>query len=203
MRSMAVGASGGEVNLKPAFTLSRWPIYARALAAPMRPSFVCLLRYAFPKKSEGGGAPGDATCRCPRHADRCCHLHALRARCGHYRSPLAFRRSAAALVAASKRRNSAQAALHASGGRGHYPRHQTIALKRSTSRAGRNAGGVDARTARERSDKLRPQEPHPPHQSAVTGGRPSMSGIFVGIRNGDECVIIGLTPQALYAVLRA
>jgi hypothetical protein len=36
----------------------------------------------------------------------------------------------------------------------------SIALKRGTSRPGRNAGGDDARTARERGHKPRPQEPH-------------------------------------------
>ena len=36
----------------------------------------------------------------------------------------------------------------------------SIALKRSTSRAGRYAGGDDARTARERGYEPRPQEPH-------------------------------------------
>ena len=47
-----------------------------------------------------------------------------------------------------------------------------IALKRCTSRAGRCADGDDARTARERGYKPRPQEPHSPHRSAVTGRRP-------------------------------
>jgi len=47
-----------------------------------------------------------------------------------------------------------------------------IALKRCTSHAGRHAGGDDARTARERGYKPRPQEPHSPHRSAVTGRRP-------------------------------
>jgi hypothetical protein len=56
------------------------------------------------------------------------------------RSALAFRRSTAALAPAMCR-SSIRAAHHAM---------QRIALKRSTSRAGRNAGGVDARTARER-----------------------------------------------------
>jgi hypothetical protein len=56
------------------------------------------------------------------------------------RSALAFRRPTAALAPAMCR-SSIRAALHAM---------QRIALKRSTSRAGRNAGGVDARTARER-----------------------------------------------------
>ena len=37
----------------------------------------------------------------------------------------------------------------------------SIALKRGTSHPGRNAGGDDARTAREQGYKPRPQEPHP------------------------------------------
>jgi hypothetical protein len=64
------------------------------------------------------------------------------------RSALAFRRSTAALAPAMCR-SSIRAALHAMQRAGGYP-HLGIALKRSTSRAGRNAGGVDARTARER-----------------------------------------------------
>jgi hypothetical protein len=56
------------------------------------------------------------------------------------RSALAFRRPTAALAPAMCR-SSIRAALHAM---------QRTALKRGTSRAGRNAGGVDARTARER-----------------------------------------------------
>ena len=51
----------------------------------------------------------------------------------------------------------------------------SIALKRNTPRAGRDAGGIDAQAARERGYKPRPREPHPLHQSAVTGRRPSMS----------------------------
>ncbi len=58
------------------------------------------------------------------------------------------------------------------------------ALKRSTSRAGRYAGGVDTRTARERGYKPRPQEPHPPHQrlSPVTSldGRADRACIQIG-----------------------
>jgi hypothetical protein len=45
------------------------------------------------------------------------------------------------------------------GGRRRYPA-PPIALKRSTPLAGPNAGGDDARTARERGYKPRPQEPH-------------------------------------------
>jgi hypothetical protein len=60
---------------------------------------------------------------------------------------LAFRRSTAALASAMCR-SSIQAALHAMQCAG-VSLSLGIALKRSTSRAGRNAGGVDARTARE------------------------------------------------------
>jgi hypothetical protein len=55
--------------------------------------------------------------------------------------------------------------------RGRYLR-LWIALKRGTPRAGRTAGGNDARTARERGYKPRPQQPHSPHPTAVTGRRP-------------------------------
>jgi len=87
------------------------------------------------------------------------------------RDALAFRRFTAALVIASERLDSAQAALRAKHDAEALP-PLWIALKRSTSRAGHHAGGVDARTARERGYKPRPQEPHSLHQLAVTGQRP-------------------------------
>jgi hypothetical protein len=43
----------------------------------------------------------------------------------------------------------------------------------------RNGGRLDARTARERSYKPRPREPHSPHQSAVTGDVPDERDGFV------------------------
>jgi hypothetical protein len=73
--------------------------------------------------------------------------------------PLASRRSTAVLVAATERHGSIQAALHASERTQALPA-PSLALKRSTSRAGRYAGGVDARIARERSDEPRPRGPH-------------------------------------------
>ena len=82
-----------------------------------------------------------------------------RARKRIQRDALAFRRFAAALVPATERQDSAQAALHASGRTQALPA-PPIALKRSTPRAGRHAGGDDARTARERGYKPRPQVPH-------------------------------------------
>src|SRR5665213_10758 len=55
-----------------------------------------------------------------------------------------------------------QAALHASERIRALPA-PSFALKRGTSRTGHNAGGDDARTARERGYKPRPQEPHSLH----------------------------------------
>jgi hypothetical protein len=98
---------------------------------------------------------------------------------------LAFRRSTAALVAATERFDSVLAVLHAIKRTQALPA-PSIALKRSTPRAGRIAGGNDARTARERGYKPRPQEPHSLHQSAVTARRPSIGESPSCNRYGDE-----------------
>ena len=100
--------------------------------------------------------------------------------------PLAFRRSTAALAKATERFGSARAALHAKERTRALPA-PSITLKRSTPRPGRSAGGVDARAARERGYEPRPQEPHPLHQSAVTGDVPRTNGHCAGNINGDEC----------------
>ena len=99
-----------------------------------------------------------------------CATHLL-ARQRALRSPLAFRRFAAALVAASERPDSAQAVLHA-----------TKDAKALPSPSSRLSGaprapvvlpaGTMPETAREQGYKPRPQEPHPPHPTAVTGRRP-------------------------------
>jgi hypothetical protein len=65
-------------------------------------------------------------------------------------------------------RLSVRAALHADGRVRTLPA-PSWALKRCTSRTGHTAGRVDARIARERGYKLRPREPHSPHQSNVSG----------------------------------
>jgi hypothetical protein len=57
------------------------------------------------------------------------------------RSPLAFRRSTAALAGTSERSSSAQAALHANKRERALPA-PSFALKQGTLRAGRNAGGA-------------------------------------------------------------
>ena len=66
--------------------------------------------------------------------------------------PLAFRRSATALAAASERRHSAQAALRANERMQALPA-PSIALKPGTWHPGRNAEGDDTRAARERIAK--------------------------------------------------
>jgi len=109
-------------------------------------------------KAEGSGAPKGANDVRPR-----------------LRGALAFRRSTAALVAATERFDSAQAVLRATKRTRALP-VPSIALKRSTPRAGRHAGRNDAQAARERGYEPRPQEPHSLHQSAVTGRRPSIGG---------------------------
>ena len=147
------------------------------LAAHLRPS--CAHHHASKdspsrEKAEGGGAPKGASNQCPRGAIRCCHLNALRARCPHPAllrkrgragRGLAFRRSTAALAKATDRFSSAQAALHTKERTRALPA-PSIALKRSTPRPGRSAGGVDARAARERGYEPRPQEPHPLRQNS-------------------------------------
>jgi len=77
------------------------------------------------RTKKGGGAPKGASSLEPRHTDKRCRLPVHRrqvyavcvtyllTRQRAYRSPLAFRRSAAALVAATERSDSAQAVLHA------------------------------------------------------------------------------------------
>jgi len=99
-----------------------------------------------------------ATCLCTgaeAHPAGCARLPALhRGACRSERTP-----------------DSAQAVLHATKRLPALPA-ASIALKQGTLRAGRDAGGIDARTARERGYKPRPQEPHSLHPTAVTGRRP-------------------------------
>ncbi len=127
------------------------------LAMHLHPSFAeRLSRNGLPKK--GGGAPKGASSQCPRGADRTLppagasgavpppYPPRVRGTAGR---GLAFRRSTAALAEATERSSSAQAALHASGRAQALPA-PSIALKRSTPRPGRSAGGDDARAARGR-----------------------------------------------------
>jgi len=93
-----------------------------------------------------------------------------------HRSPLASRRSTAALARQLNATAQPRPRFTRARGRRVLPA-PSFALKRGTSRTGRNAGRVDARTARERGYKPRPREPHSPHRSAVTGRRPSMGEI--------------------------
>ena len=115
-------------------------------------------RFAIPRKSRGRRSAERRIRPMSRRAIRCCHLKALRARCPHPTLPrtreragrgLAFRRSTAALAKATERFGSAQAALRAKERAPALPA-PSIALKRSTPRPGRSAGGDDARAARDR-----------------------------------------------------
>ncbi len=63
-----------------------------------------------------------------------------------------------------------------------------IALKRGTPRAGRSTGGNDARTARGRGYKPRPQEPHSPIQRLSPVDVPEVGEIrILCSANGDAC----------------
>ena len=103
-----------------------------------------------PPEQQGGGAPKGAH---PLAASLQTGLRSVRNRLlmrqRLLREPLAFRRSAAALAGASERSSSAQAALRATKRTQALPA-PSIALKPGTWRPGHNAGGVDARAARER-----------------------------------------------------
>ena len=111
-----------------------------------------------PNKARGGGAPGGAHCTdratatdvtTRRRFGRGARHGTIRLRGPPASGAHASRRSAAVLASAPQCQSSIQAALHAMGGAG-VTRALVIALKRSTSRAGRSTGGVDARIARER-----------------------------------------------------
>jgi len=117
-------------------------------------------------KAKGGGAPKSAV-----HWSRifgCGARLALGA--------LAFRRSTAVL-ASTICRGSIQAALHAMQCAG-ITCALGLALKRSTSHAGRNAGGADARTARERFARPRAGTAPAPHLRSHPECVPSMGGLF-------------------------
>jgi hypothetical protein len=123
-----------------------------------------------------------------RHTCRCCHLPVLRARPRPQRRPLASRRSTAALATQINAMAQPRPRFARNSGQRRYLRHESR-LQRCTSRAGHYAGRVDARTARERGYKPRPQEPHSPHQSAVTGRRPFDGRDSMRLSNGsgDGC----------------
>jgi hypothetical protein len=118
-----------------------------------------------------------------RHTRRCCHLKVLRAR-----SPLGAPR--AVLAAQINATAQPRPRFMRTGGCGRYPHHRTHP-QRSTSRTGHSAGRVDAQAARERSYKPRPQEPHSPYQSAVTGDIPSRARLNNDIRAHPQSQMFG------------
>jgi hypothetical protein len=154
---------------RPGMTANKYVLAARFASEFCRPlrkktkPFQTNLRSRMDKimrREEGGGAPEGASNHSratpPDVASRRC----AGAAAGFCASPLALRRSTAALAAATERFDSVQAALHANGREQALPA-PSFALKQSTLRAGRSTGGDDTRTARRRGYEPRPQEPHP------------------------------------------
>ncbi len=156
-----------------------------------------LCRKQFTKRppQKGSEAPKGASNQCPRGAIRCCHLKALAAR----KRPMS---GAARLPALHSGACQSDRTLQLSPGRASREREDagvthtpSIALKRSTPRPGRSAGGDDAQTARERGYEPRPQEPHSLHRSAVAGDVPSMSETCIRNTNGDDSQRKGDAPN--------
>jgi len=151
-----------------------------------------------PSKRPRGEAPKDASNHQPRRIDACYHAVGAGARqraIAHklaqsaplicFRGALAFRRFAAALAAATERRDSAQAVLRANERMRVLPA-PSIALKRSTPRSGRNAGGNDARAARERSANPRAGAASRSTLWIASGMRPRLSGMLDSNRKKDR-----------------
>ena len=152
-------------------------IAARGASAPE----LCLLRLFPCLESKGGRAPTGAFIQWPRHTLGCRHptVRGRGSGLSGTRSPLGAlprRLSRRANAATQPRPRFTRAE-----GRRRYPRRQTIALKRSTSRTGRNAGGDDARTAGSGITTPARRNRTSPRRSAVTGRRPSMGEIRLGM----------------------
>jgi hypothetical protein len=150
-----------------------------------RDAFASEFCHAIPKQAlpstspkKGGGAPTGAP--------------TIGRASGRGRAPcagaLASRRSTAALATQINAMAQPRPRFARNSGQRRYLRHESR-LQRCTSRAGHYAGRVDAQTARERGYKPRPQEPHSPHQSAVTGRRPFDERDSMRLSNGsgDGC----------------
>src|SRR3984957_20285466 len=118
------------------------------------------------KEMKGGGAPKRRNCPVgPRHALRCCHLLALRAKPRVQRDALAFRRSTAALAEAlTPQLSSGPRFLEPPGANG---RTLPGASAASSSRTGHSAGRAGPEAARVRSVSFRPRGPLPLPQSGA------------------------------------
>jgi hypothetical protein len=121
----------------------------------LRPSFANGFHERPPEK-EGGEAPKGAPTMSAPHIGA---LPSRSARARALRKPARLPALHRGSCLATECFDSAQAALHAIERERALPA-PSIALKPSTWLAGLNAGGDDARTARERSVSLRPREPH-------------------------------------------
>ena len=144
-----------------------------------------------PPPGEGGGAPTGAYALQPRHALRRYRRNALRARRAPRTDPVKNPDRplrARSPLGAPPRLSSRGFRLHAIRSRPRVTRisglgvtQPSSAPKPSTWHPDPSVEGVDTRTARERGYKPRPQEPLPPHQSAVTGDAPHG-------RDGSQCI---------------
>jgi hypothetical protein len=103
-------------------TLARGAPCVRALRRRSRISFHSIR--AATKKREAERRKTQSI-HCPRSTEERCHSSVPGRGSGRDRSPLAFRRSTAALVIATERSDSAQAALHAIERMHRYPHRQS------------------------------------------------------------------------------
>jgi hypothetical protein len=193
-RKLLIGHDLGVQQLcswpRDAIWLLRWRSQWRSiLAAHRRPSFCappprhqkCRHPAARP---QGGGAPKGASIKCPRIAADV----AICRRFGRGSGPMS---GAARLPALRPRRlpkrpnASTQPGprFARAGGRGRYP--PPIALKRSTPRPGRSAGGDDARTAPARVTKPARRNRTCSASGIVSRSAPRMSKIYTRNINGD------------------
>ena len=137
---------------------------------PPHPSFAPLSHsLSPPQQKKGGGAPTGAYLEtAPAGAAPPPYVSRVTR---NIRRGLASRRSTAALAAQMNATAQPRPCFLGRGPNGRYPPNP-VPVQRCTSRTGHNAGRSDARTAREWGYEAHPQEPHPPHRSAVTGRRP-------------------------------
>ena len=140
--------SASETRVNPLLARDLSPYTGRGEAKPARteafPRRIGARVFAIRTTKERGGAPKGASIHVRAAGTEARHRRQVYAVCAlNLQDALAFRRSTAALIAASERRNSAQAVLHTIKRTRALPAG-SIALKRSTPRAGHSAGGNDA-----------------------------------------------------------
>jgi hypothetical protein len=156
---------------------------------PPHPSFAALSHSLSPPPTKEGRRSADRRVLRDRTSG-CGAPSVCSSKPKNIRRGLASRRSTAALAAQMNATAQPRPCFLGLRSNGRYPPNP-VPVQRCTSRTGHNAGRSDARTARERGYKPRPQEPHPPHRSAVTGRRPF---------DGRECRNIFLSVTSIKRV---